>query len=271
MPLYRGGFSIRGKEGSSPVNLFPNLPVDYNIFDVQTWSIAPTTDPSPIPWFLDAPGDAAKTSIINSPGGLTPPASPPEVLQVFFKEGEGGGDSPTSIRRTFSSEEQCTQFYLGFYRMVSDPFSNAGNSGTKDWWLSSFDEIYGPATYTGYDEEDLEYMFFQQPFDGGPDRKLSCNVGGDPDALKFINMLGEWHLYEILLTMNSASGVGDGIWSLYLDNELRIHYTDVNFYSNIASRKLTSNRHEPTFGGGTNDPPFDQYFWTDHTVMAGRN
>ena len=108
--------------------------------------------------------------------------------------------------------------------------------------------------------------------------RLAANFQGTPDnGLGFFfasapaNALERetWYVIETVLIMNSAEGVADGIFRVYLDGELVLERTDVSYITTSGARSWDTLHVSPTYGGDGVPNAALFYFDLGHAYVSG--
>ncbi len=248
-----------------PSGTCSNEPAGYARIQDQPWNVAPksATGLRSMGWFNDDALDDFKLTIQSDP---TAPFSSSSVIRGEFNAGDAGGSAPFSVRRSFVSGELYPKLYLCMYVKHDANFDNTnGNAGSKFFWpAGDAPGSFGSDTYTSHDGVNMDFALFQQ---NRVDRQLGQNVGPAGQA-RMVTRRGQWVRYEMLFVMNTANGAANGQFHAWIDGVKTHQYTDVDF--NIsAARAWQSLRWEPTYGGGTNPVPHDQYQYIDHLRISG--
>jgi hypothetical protein len=79
---------------------------------------------------------------------------------------------------------------------------------------------------------------------------------------------GQWHQYEFLATPESAPGNGDGGCFAWIDNVQHVNYTNVKWLQPGQDIGWGGWLMDPTWGGGTTSPTYNQYFDWDQLYCA---
>ena len=241
----------------------PNQPPGYVTVQDQPWDVTPALNVRTSLGWIDDDGSAAtRLSVMSDPTSRFPSANH-NVAAGLFKQGDPGGDAPFRVYRIFDAAEEHRSLYLCVYAKHSADFDNTnGNTGTK-FLFPAGDQYLGTQTYAGHDGSNMDFQFFQQ---GAVDRRLAANL--DPAAARLLMKRGEWVRYEILLKASSDNSVADGELHVWIDGVKTHQYTDVQWQMGSA-RTWLSLMWNPTYGGGTNPVPLDQYQYIDHIHVAG--
>jgi len=176
-----------------------------------------------------------------------------------------GGVGPFNVYRPFATSEQFKNLYICVYVKHSSDFDNTnGNAGTKFLWPAG-DQSQGAFTYMSHDGPNMNFSIFQQ---GAEDRALYANM--NTSTATMIGRRGTWARYEVLLKANSSNSTADGELDIWIDGVKTHQYRDVRWQMGSA-RHWLSLAWNPTYGGGTNPVPHDQYQYLDHIRISGSN
>jgi hypothetical protein len=144
---------------------------------------------------------------------------------------------------------------------LSADWSNNGNVGTKLFFIRDPWNNH----YVGFDSPDRNrdaFLMTGLQFRGGQASNLgqvqtpSNSVAG-----------GGWHKIEILWQANWP-GLRDGRYRQWVDGVLTAQSNQVMFFMAGQTPGWTSIFFDPTFGGGLNPVPHDQWIDIDHLVVA---
>ncbi len=80
---------------------------------------------------------------------------------------------------------------------------------------------------------------------------------------------GEWHTYEFHFVANTP-GVYNGLYRMWTDGVLVHEATDIGYFDTGITAKFDTLYFNPTYGGGSNPVPADQYLDIDEWYMSGR-
>jgi hypothetical protein len=241
----------------------PNEPAGFALIQDQPWDVSPSLGSRTSLGWIDDDGSATtKLSIVADPTSPYPWTNH-NVVAALFKQGDPGGSGPFYVYRPFAASEQYRNLYLCFYLKHDAAFENTnGNSETKFLWPAG-DHVQGTSTYLTHRGADMAFMVQQQ---NAVDRELAANLNAT--AARLDVRRGQWVRYEILMKANTADGVGDGALDVWLDGVHTHQFTDVDWVMNSA-RTWQSLAWNPTYGGGTNPVPQDQYQYMDHIHISG--
>jgi hypothetical protein len=251
---------------SSPVvgAACPNEPSGYVRFVEQPWDTRPVYPQQSLGWIDDGGDGATKLSVVDDPSSLFPSTNH-RVIAGRFPQGSPGGSAPFSVYRPFATAEQFRNLYICLYLKHSADFDNTnGNAGSKFLWPAG-DQPQGALTYTGHNGSQMDFAVFQQ---GSVDRILDANL--NPTAGRLFDRRGQWVRYEILLKANTSNSAANGELHVWLDGVKTHQYTNVNWQMS-AARTWLSLAWNPTYGGGLNPVPREQYQYMDHIRVSGSN
>ncbi|HEY9228182.1 MAG TPA: Ig-like domain-containing protein, partial [Gemmatimonadaceae bacterium] len=240
-----------------------NEPAGYTRFHDQPWDAAPAFPTQSLGW-SDPNRDAAQSLSITNDATAPFPGNH-NVLQAKFKQGSPGGSGPFYIERNFATNEQYHNLYMCIYLKHSANFDNTnGNAGTKFMWpIGDPDRM--SATYLSFHASIMDFMLIQQ---GAVDRMLDANVVGNTRQAQVVTKNGSWIRYEVLIKGNSSDDTPDGELHIWIDGVKTHQFTNVQYLMSSA-RKWTRLIYNPTYGGGTNPVPYDQYQYIDHIRLSG--
>jgi hypothetical protein len=245
-----------------PSGSCPNEPAGSTTINDQSWDQIPNSSLHPMGWIDDDGRAASKLSTVNDP--TSPYASANHnVVAGLFRQGDAGGSGPFYVYRPFASGEQFKNLYICVYMKHSANFDNSnGNAGTKFLWPAA-DRVQGAETYVTFDGSDMNVGINQQ---GATNREMYSNLGAS-GAGRVLNKRGSWVRYEFLLKGNT-SGSANGEMHIWLDGVKTHQYTNVNWTMG-SSRTWQSLAWNPTYGGGLNPVPHDQWEYIDNVRITG--
>jgi len=249
----------------SPSGGCDNEPTGYTRIQDEPWNSSPAYGVTIVDgWRDDLGNGATRLSIINDPTSPFPDGNH-NVIQGLFPAGSPGGSGPFSAYRPFGATEQFKNLYICVYLKHDANFNNTnGNTGTKFMWPAG-DKQQGSSTYTGFNGSSMDFEVFQQ---NAVDRELKANMNGT--ANRMVGRNGQWVKYELLLKANTNNSTANGELDVWIDGVQTHHYTDVNWQMNTA-RTWLSLTWNPTYGGGLNPVPHDQWQYIDHIRISGSN
>lgn len=272
-PLFRGGFSIRGKAssgGGASFN-FPNKPVGFTTFNTQPWNNKPIRpNPTPEGW-LNENNEPSGCDIVTD---VTAPVSPSNVLFTDFF-GNPRGSGPFNVYYPFANpSEQFNTIYFGIIAKLSSNFDLDLIVGCKFVWMAA-DQIQGGRTYCGFGVTgvpgDLNFTVNQQ---GDPDRTMGANVDPD-DSAQWFNHRGVYRMLEMKLKLQTSEPASNGELHVWHNGTKTHQYTDVRYMLSGASLTWKSLMINPTYGGDMTgqETPLETHMtmsW-DHIIIAGGN
>jgi hypothetical protein len=254
-----------GADGGTSSDPCAHEPAGYTRFNEQPWDAAPIRNvQTPQGWIDDYDNGAQAFSIVSDP--TSPFPSPNHnVIRGHFPQGAPGGSSPFFVYRQFDPAEQYKNIYFCLLLKHDANFDNTnGNTGTKFIWLAG-DQVQGTQLYTSHNQSNMEFTVYQQ---GTVDRSLDPTL--DPTAAQLIGRRGSWVTYELLFKANTANGTADGELHAWIDGVKTQQFTNVD-YQMTPARTWLSIGWNPTYGGGLNPVPRDQYQDMDHLRLSGSN
>ena len=247
----------------SPSGACANEPTGYTRFHEQPWDAAPIRNvQSPLGWIDDGGNGGSAFSIVSDPTSLFPSTNH-NVIAGKFAQGSPGGSAPFYVYKPFGTGEQFRNMYICVYVKHDANFDNTnGNAGTKFLWPAG-DQVGGAMTYTSHDGPNMDFAMIQQ---GPVDRYLGANL--NPTAALVVNRRGQWMVYEMLLKANTNNSTANGELHMWIDGVKTHQYANVNWQMG-GSRTWQSLAWNPTYGGGLNPVPRDQYQYLDHVRISG--
>jgi uncharacterized protein YjdB len=243
----------------------PNEPSGYSAVNDQPWDQKPVRgSSSPMGWIDDGGNGNSAFSIINDP--TSPMAgSNHNVISALFPAGSPGGSATFYTYRPFSSTEQYKDLYICLYLKHDANFDNTnGNTGSKFIWPAG-DQVGGAMTYTSHDNATMDFAMIQQ---GPVDRIMEANM--NYNSARMASFKGQWVRYEMLLKANSNNSTANGALDIWINGVHTHSYTNVNWQMG-ASRTWQSLAWNPTYGGGLNPVPHNQYQYMDNIHVSGSN
>lgn len=239
-----------------------NQPGDYTTVLNVPWNAMPLEKPAVSSegfWF--APGQANTLSLVDVPDA---PLSPGKALRIGFPRGMQGGGAPSRWGSSPEFPANQGSVYVCVWVRMSSNYSNNGNVGTKlffmrDPWNNHF---------VGFDSPDRDRGAFVMTGLQFRDASLSTNVGqGQAPANNIAG--GAWHKVEVLWQVNTP-GQKNGQYRHWVDGALMAQSSTVMWFLSGQQPHWTSIWFDPTFGGGLNRVPQDQWIDLDHLVVALR-
>lgn len=256
---------IRRAKGNAVA--WANEPAGYTTINDQPWDLIAIGTSQPSQGWVGENGDEADYFTIITDAASPMPSQPNHnIVQALFPSGNPGGTGPFNIRRDFATGEQFKNMYVGMWIKHSANFDNTnGNSGTKFMWPIGETFGVGGQTYTGHNGSTMDFAFFQQ---GRVDRILDANLNATQAQMNL--RLGQWDRYEWLMKANTADGTANGEVHVWISGVKTHQYTNVD-WSMETGRKWLGLKWNPTYGGGTNPVPHDQWQYCDHIHISGSN
>lgn len=226
----------------APMNVLPTLYPNYSAEGFTHW-----------------PNQAPSLAITESP---TAPLSPNAVLRVMFPRGHPGGGAPSRWGSRALPANTGSVFACAWIRFMPGWSSN-GNVSTKLFFIKG---PQGTNHFVGADageERTHAYLYSSMQFVDG---SLTHNYGQVREG--FNDMAGGgWHKLEVLWEANTP-GVRDGRYHQWLDGRLVTVATNAFYFVEGQQPVWDIIWWDPTFGGGLNPVPFDQFFEVDHFIAS---
>ncbi len=230
---------------------------------------------------------AGFTVIYSNPMGTLPPKSPatdvfgfqqyfgtsalsvrsetsvPDFLRATFPAGTAGGaDYPNAFRAGygFSSSGTKSRLYVRVRFRLSSNWTDNGNTGTKFFFFS---QQQGNNHYVNLTEggQFLPAVSMQSTFGFG-------TPSGPNHFVAQPLTKGVWHEMEILIVANTA-GVYNGQVRIWVDGALMQSANDMGYFAAGTTPRFEEMYFNPTYGGGRNPVPADQYLDLDHWYVSG--
>jgi hypothetical protein len=234
-----------------------NEPAGYTAFTNQPFSGVPPMAPK-----VDGYGWKNYTSV---PARLTSvtdvaPGSPSTAIRGKFPQGLRGGTGPFNLNYRFP--KNVTRFYSCVWHKLSSNFTNNGNTGTKFAFIET--------PYTSYTSGllGLSHYFNLTTLLGlnlsSHNTQLNRNMRSSWITTAHGN---QWHRFEWLVVANTP-GAKNGIARIWVDGNLLMDYTDVEYFFSSQTPKFTGLKWNPTYGGGTNPVPYDMFEWVDNWYVS---
>ncbi len=209
--------------------------------------------------FNAAPNQARTLFIEESP---TAPQSPNSVLRVVFPRGAVGGAAPSRWGSRTLPQNQGG-IYACFWIRFMPGWSSNGNVGTKLFFFRATDETnhyVGSAAGSG---QGHAYIMSGLQF---RDQTMTYNLGMSTTPENDISG-GGWHKVEVQWIANTP-GERNGQYRHWVDGNLVAAATDARYFLAGQRAMWTQVWWDPTYGGGLNPVPFDQFFELDHMIVS---
>lgn len=256
------GLDPEPPSGTPPTVTTPtcdNRPADYTVAFDTPWNQLPALQPAiSSEGFQYFAGQANTLSTIQANDA---PLSPPNVLRIGFPRGAAGGAAPSRWgSRAFPAN--TGNVYVCAWVRISADYSNNGNVGTKFFFLKDPNNNH----FVGFDAPDRDNDAFLMTGLQFADSRLSNNVGQVSTPQDQVGG-GRWHKIEVLWEANTP-GLRDGRYRQWVDGVLTGQSNQVMWFLSGQAPTYTSIWFDPTFGGGSNRVPHDQWIDMDHLVVA---
>jgi len=230
------------------------------VADGCAWYSAPATNLSAGSDSL-SPKSAPGVLDIKYPTGTTPGAGV-GLFQVWDDCSEGDGT-------------EYEEIYESGYVMINGPDFETNSTLVKIWgyWGYGFKGqgsvpaqialvIRGPGTGTQI-MSSWSLRFNQQD---NVDRGMNQNANPG-----FRIQAGAWYHYEVVMKMNSAPGIADGILKAWFNGTLVFDYSNVEFRTVGATSGFFGRRWDPVWGGAGGTPKTrDDHVFIDHVYLSGK-
>lgn len=189
-------------------------------------------------------------------------ASVSEFMRAKFPAGTpGGGGYPSAFRAGtgFSSTADQSRLYVRVRFRLSPNWTDNGNTGTKFFF---FDQHAGNNHYVNLTEGgafvpavNLQSTFgFGTP--SGPNHPLPNDLAK-----------GVWHEMEVLIIGNTP-GVYNGQLRVWVNGSLVVSDNVMGYFAAGQVARFNGLYFNPTYGGGFNPVPADQYLDLDHWYVS---
>lgn len=223
-----------------------------------------------IPAGLTLLSPSTPTSSGEWSGNLTlVPSANGSGLRITYPSTVSGGFSP--VRFIFSIATPGTStFYIRFLIRYSANWTNNGNAGTKIFeprWPNNSNNnsenhvIGGRCDNPPAIDQYLQFLL-QGPAGNArniPQPAISGSLGTwsgiDPNGQLAGPTRGTWHKCELVAVAESTPGNGDGVATGWVDSVQAFTASDVQWLASGDSWGLASLLCDPTYGGGTQNPP----------------
>ena len=228
----------------SPPGTWPNEPTNYQLISEQPFDVLNLTN-----WNLQF-GTAV---IIPDPSA---PFSPPDVLDIVYPIGFGGGQAPGTMQLTFPQPYHSV--YVGTWWKASNPWQGQDANVDKIQYIfsqttgSMFMCLYGPPGGP------FEIRVFPQ-FSTSNLQWLTPNVNNVAVSL------GTWHRIEWLVTQGPTQIPPSGIVQWWLDGQLIGSYNNVSLPPDLFAYYKVA----PVWGGVGDVKTELDFFEYDHVHVSG--
>lgn len=241
-----------GQQGSSAVTVvqppppgsWPNEPPNYQLISDDPFDILNAPN-----WLLQF-GTAV---VIPDP---TAPFSPPDVLEILYPIGFGGGQAPGTMQLTFP--QPVHSVYAGIWWKASNPWQGQDANVDKIQYIfsqntgSMFMCLYGPPSGP------FELRVFPQ-FSTSDLNWLTPNVANVAVSM------GDWHRIEWLVTDGPTQSPPSGIVQWWLDGKLIGSYNNVSLPPDLFAYYKVA----PVWGGVGDVKRELDFFEYDHVHVSG--
>ena len=196
-------------------------------------------------------------------------------LRVAFPNGHPGGgvyETPFVSGSGFGSGGDKREMYWRCVYKISADWTDNGNTATK---FNFVDQSPGSGAIANNHYINLTSLGTLSPYLAI--QRNNWDVGGTssqnyPPGLANVTRKGKWNKLEVQLIANTivagVSEANDGTVRVWLNNTLLFEYTNVCFFHRSMTASWKSNYCNPTYGGGSNAVPQDQYIDIDHWYVS---
>lgn len=189
------------------------------------------------------------------------PLSPNSVLRVVYPQGHRGGESP-SRWGTRSLPANGGSIYVCSWIRFMPGWSSNGNIGTKFFATRGPSGTNHVVGFQAGADHSHNYLYTTPQFADG----FAYNLGEVQSPENDVGG-GGWHKVEVLWTANTP-GQRDGGYQHWVDGRLIAAATDAWYFNIGDTPRWDSVWFDPTFGGGANTVPFDQFWEIDHFIVS---
>jgi len=198
-------------------------------------------------------------SIVTDPSA---PRSPSSVGQARYPAGYASGSAPMHTEKRFGGGRRV---YIRFWVKFSSNWDGNDSYINKILyaWIAAGPRIYLQAAGSGGSP------LYARVNTQGPGADYT--LGGSVAEI----VRGRWHLFEVLLTANSAGGVDSKIQG-WLDGVEFVNFTGTASSPLVMWQSGESSTWEavawtPVYGGGGAAVPAEQFQWIDHIYVSTGN
>jgi hypothetical protein len=236
-----------------PPGANPNEPAGMTVGFDEAWNSSPNgRAPGPY-WYTES--NPENVSIVADATAPTPGGS---VLQLKFPAGFGGGNAPLTI--TWSEfghfPANTGTLYLRMRVKISSNWSNGGNGIIKFFWPRPNSETTAHYIPLSSGSDVLQFGFnLQASYLGGQDRDYFESA---------THSKGNWHDLEMVLYQGTSGTANNGTAQIWVDGVQTLNQVGIKYLFDGESPGWKYMSINPTFGGGTNPVPYDEYIWIDH-------
>lgn len=222
----------------------PNEPPGMTALLNSAWDSLPPALPARNAegWGFDY-NTQSRASVFVDPSA---PESPSNVLRMSFPQGFVGGSSPVVLDNVLPVR---AKIYVSMWERRSAGWSDNGNAGTKRFYLNDAD--ISAQSYSAKNSNLTEHVVLAgSHFDGG------------------YVPVGQWVHFEFLFVCNTP-GVADGSFDMWVNGQRWFHLTGIRFVGSGHRRGFSWLQLSPTYGGGGNPVPKNQFIDIDQFYVSG--
>lgn len=274
-PTFPAGGIVIAKSAAS-ASFFPNLPVGFTTVSTEPWDTVPTVVhvANANGWKSDdADGFSALSVTTDAAAATASLDGNTNVFDGHMPVGSGGGSGTWNIENHFQdsglSGGPYTRLYWAMYVKIPVGWNTNGNVSMKWLWPATDINTGTSNNYTAFMSGSgghIPYNLNQQGYPGDIDRAPNMNVS----VANMEQYFGSYVCIEHLYTLNSATGVADGIMDCYINGTQTHHYTNADHDLSPQGRtwKFGMLKFTNTYGGGPFLVPTDWDILIDRTLIA---
>jgi hypothetical protein len=228
----------------SPPGTWPNEPANYQLISEQPFDVLNSPN-----WLLQF-GTAV---VIPDPSA---PFSPPDVLEILYPIGFGGGQAPGTMQLTFP--QAVHSVYVGIWWKSSNPWQGQDanvnkiqyifSQGTGSMFMALYGQPGGPfelRVFPQFSTSDLNWL--------------------TPNVSNVAVSMGDWHRIEWLVTQGPTQSPPSGIVQWWLDGKLIGSYNNVSLPPDLFAYYKVA----PVWGGVGDVKTELDFFEYDHVHVSG--
>lgn len=256
------GLAANGGGGEEPEH--PHEPEGMTTDVDSPWDVLPLEYPtySSEGWRWEYTN--ARLSLIQ-PGDC--PKSPPNAIRGTYPVGFGGGSAPVNVE---TAVPLCDELYMHVWTRWSANWNNNGNTGTKfgfvfsqgsspytNWFINANDDFGIQMETSGATGSPGMADFAAQGFSNRLDWYLTSDAVND----------GSWQEWEIWAKANTGTDFNGSI-RYWRNGVLEISSDQVKWFGDNMTKRWNRVQWSPTYGGGNNPVPIEQYMDIDHWYVS---
>jgi hypothetical protein len=197
-----------------------------------------------------------------------PPTSPQDVIEMRWPTSLSPGVAPFLYQHFLPA--LASRIWIAMTIWIDPQWTNNANAATKLVFFRLADRVGDYSNSNTNHYVNLARSSVPPYYYFGLDTQFlsgtGTNVGNIGGVSSNVVSLGQWHVVELYLQLNSAPGVADGIYQVAIDGVLRSNRSDVIYLgpgtpANVRFNRISFN---PTYGGLISSPPYNLYCYMDH-------